>query len=74
MTPWGGVKPGTYAAPVSEGLVPLLERPWVYNLPNPTKIPRPAINLLEPPPGTLIIGPKPVMGGTGNEVIFPLGF
>ena len=27
-----------------------------------------------PPPGTPIIGPRPVVGGTGNEVIFPMGY
>jgi len=30
--------------------------------------------MLRPPPNTMIIGPRPVAGGTGNEVLFPWGF
>jgi RHS repeat-associated protein len=73
VTPSGGVTAGTYAAPASDGLVPLAERARVYNLPNP-EIPRANVTVLQPPAGTPIIGPKPVMGGTGDEVIFPDGF
>jgi RHS repeat-associated protein len=73
MTPRGGVTPGTFAAPLSDGLIPLVNRASVYNLPSP-KILRPNMFILKPPPGTLIIGPRPVVGGTGNEVIFPSGF
>jgi hypothetical protein len=28
---------------------------------------------ITPPAGTPIIGPRPVMGGLGNEVVFPMG-
>jgi len=73
MTPSGGVTPGTYAAPASDGIVPLANRAPVYNLPSP-QIPRPAVITLTPPAGTPIIGPRPVVGGTGNEVIFPTGY
>jgi RHS repeat-associated protein len=73
ITSTGGVTPGTYAAPISDGLVPLSERASVYSLPNP-EIPRSEVFTLRPPADTLIIGPKPVRGGTGNEVIFPFGF
>jgi RHS repeat-associated protein len=73
VTPSGGVRPGTYAAPASDGVVPAGQRVSTYNLPDP-QIPRPNYVMLEPPAGTPIIGPGPVMGGTGNEVIFPFGF
>ena len=73
VTPRGGVSPGTYAAPVSDGLVPVGQRISTYNLPSPN-IARPNSVLLEPPAGTPIIGPRSVFGGTGNEVIFPSGF
>jgi RHS repeat-associated protein len=73
VTPSGGVTPGTFAAPASDGLIPLANRVPVYNLPSP-QIPRPNAITLTPPPGTSIIGPRPVMGGTGNEVIFPMGY
>jgi RHS repeat-associated protein len=73
VTRGGGVRPGTYAAPRSDGLVPVAERPGVYNLPDPS-IPRTEVYFLEPPANTLVIGPRPVMGGTGNEVLFPWGF
>ena len=69
-----GVKMGTYAAPASDGIVPLNQRASVYNLPNP-EIPRPVVHLLNPAPERLIIGPRRVMGGRdGNEVIFPSGY
>ncbi len=73
VTSGGGVTPGTYAAPVSDGFVSVRRRGGVYNLPNP-EIPRTSISILEPPPGTPIVGPRPVSGGTGNEVLFPQGF
>jgi RHS repeat-associated protein len=73
VTSSGGVTPGTFAAPASDGLVPISDRAAVYNLPNP-EISRPNAITLQPPAGTAIIGPKPVEGGTGSEVIFPNGF
>jgi RHS repeat-associated protein len=73
VTPRGGVTPGTYAAPASDGLVPVGQRISTYNLPSPN-IPRTNYVMLEPPPGTPVIGPRTVVGGTGNEVIFPFGF
>jgi hypothetical protein len=69
----GGVAPGTFAAPTSDGIIPLADRAQTYNLPNP-EIPRPVIKILTPPAGTPIIGPRPVAGGPGNEVIFPTGY
>ena len=71
ITPGGGVTPGTFAAPISDGLVPVEFRTGVYNLYGPEL--RTDAYLLRPPPGTPIIGPRPVVGGTGNEVIFPNG-
>lgn len=72
ITP-SGVTPRTFAAPVSDGLVPLEQRVSTYNLPNP-EIPRPNVFTLRPPAGTPVIGPRPVMGGPGNEVLFPYGY
>ena len=71
ITSGGGVTPGTFAAPISDGLVPVELRTGVYNLYGPEI--RTDAYLLRPPPGTPIIGPRPVAGGTGNEVIFPNG-
>jgi RHS repeat-associated protein len=73
ITPNGGVSPGTFAAPAGDGFVPLADRPTVYNMPSP-EIPRSNAITLTPPPGTSIVGPRPVVGGTGNEVIFPIGY
>lgn len=73
ITPSGGVKPGTFAAPASDGFIPVADRVSVYNLPSP-QITRPNTVTLTPPPETPIIGPRPVVGGTGNEVIFPRGY
>ena len=73
ITTSGGVTPGTYAAPASEGIVSVTGRGSVYNLPSP-EILRTETYVLRPPTGTAIIGPKPVVGGTGSEVIFPFGF
>jgi hypothetical protein len=68
ITPGGGVTPGTYAAPISDGFVPVEFRTSVYNLYGPEI--RTDAYLLRPPSGTPIIGPRPVVGGPGNEVIF----
>jgi len=68
----GNVAPGTYAAPASDGVVPVSGRAGAYNLPSP-EIPRSQVFQLQPAAGTPIIGPRPVAGGTGNEVIFPAG-
>ena len=73
ITRRGGVTRGTYAAPASDGLIPVTDRVSVYNLPSP-EIPRPNAVTLQPPPGTTVVGPRPVSGGTGSEVIFPLGY
>ncbi len=73
ITSGGGVTPGTFAASASDGLVPVAQRSSVYNLPTP-EILRPNVFTLRPPPGTPVIGPRSVVGGTGNEVIFPNGF
>lgn len=54
-------------------LIPMADLAPTYNLPSP-QIPRPNVNILTPPGGTPIIGPRPVVGGTGNEVIFPMGY
>jgi hypothetical protein len=72
ISPNGNVAPGTYAAPASDGVVPVLDRAGAYNLPNP-EIPRTQVFQLQPAAGTPIFGPRPVVGGTGNEVIFPDG-
>ncbi|HEU5363886.1 MAG TPA: RHS repeat-associated core domain-containing protein, partial [Hanamia sp.] len=73
ITQRGGVIPETYAAPSSDGIIDLERRISVYNLPG-KDIPRPNTFILKPPVGTPIIGPRPVAGGTGNEVFFPFGF
>lgn len=73
VTSSGGVAPNTFAAPSSDGLIPLADRIRFYNLPS-AQIPRPNVITLTPPQGTLIIGPRPVVGGPGNEVIFPIGY
>jgi hypothetical protein len=73
ITANGGTKPGTFAAPVTDGLVPVGQRASTYNLPSPG-LTRSSAVILEPPAGTAIIGPRTVRGGTGNEVFFPFGF
>jgi RHS repeat-associated protein len=73
VKPTGGVTPGTFAAPASDGLVPVRSRVSTYNLPSPG-IPRSTHVILAPPAGTAIVGPRPVLGGTGNEVLFPYGY
>ena len=72
MTPKGGLLPGTYAAPGSEGVLPQGALPSRYNVPSPA-IPRQVYYEVKPPPGTWVEGPRPVMYGTGNEVFFPFG-
>jgi len=72
VTSEGGLKPGTYTAPGSEGILPKSQLPSRYNLPDP-QIPRNTYYEVTPPAGTWVEGPKPVMGGSGSEVIFPNG-
>ncbi|MGV3637524.1 MAG: hypothetical protein ACO1NQ_07735 [Flavobacteriales bacterium] len=72
VTATGGVTPGTYAAPASDGLRLLDDVIPTYNLFRP-EVPRVNYVQLTPPPGTLVVGPRPVAGGTGNEVLFPMG-
>lgn len=69
----GGLAPGSYAAPMSDGFIPVADRIGFYNLPS-SSIPRTSATIFTPPAGTPIIGPRPVIGGPGNEVIFPFGF
>ncbi len=67
-----GLAPGTYAAPSSEGMLP---RPLLnsrYNLPYPD-VPRTRAFIVSPSEGTWIVGPRPVIGGSGAEVFFPFG-
>jgi RHS repeat-associated protein len=73
VTELGGVSPGTYATPLTDGIASVELRPTIYNLPSPN-IPRTETIVLSPPAGTTIIGPRPVVGGSGNEVLFPFGF
>jgi len=70
--PNGEVAPGTFAAPWSEGPLNLNQLNEYYNLPD-VQFPRTQMFEINPPAGTLIIGPRPVQGGIGNEVIFPSG-
>jgi RHS repeat-associated protein len=75
VTPEGGLRPGTYAAPASEGILTQTELSIPggrYNFPNP-QIPRSVYYIINPAARGWIIGPKPVPGGTGYEVIFPFG-
>jgi hypothetical protein len=73
VTASGSVRAGTYAAPVSNGVVPLELRASTYNLPSPNILRSDAI-ILRPPAGTPVIGPRSVVGGLGDEVIFPFGY
>ena len=73
ITQSGGVTPNTYAAPVSDGLIPENLRNSYYNLPMPDIL-RPDVYYLNPSAGTPIIGPRPVIGGIGNEVNFWWGY
>jgi hypothetical protein len=72
VTGQGGLVPGTFVAPSSEGLLPQSALNLRYNLPSP-EIPRVNVFEISPPAGTWVNGPKPVVGGTGYEVIFPYG-
>ncbi len=72
VTPDKGLLPGTFAAPFEEGLLPQDQVPGEYNLPDP-EIPRIVAFPITPPAGTWVIGPRPVIGGPGNEVMFPYG-
>ena len=72
VTPSGGLQPGTFAAPASDGIQPVGSLNNLYNLPNP-EIPRTSYFQITPPGGTAIIGPRSVIGGSGSEVIFPFG-
>jgi hypothetical protein len=72
VTPNGGLQPGTYAAPSSQGVRPQQSLVELYNLPNP-QIPREVFFWIRPPAGTPIVGPRSVVGGTGTEVFFPSG-
>ena len=73
VTSSGGVTPETFAAPTSDGLLPIRLRASTYKLPDP-HIARPTVITLRPSPGTAVIGPRSVVGGTGNEVFFPFGY
>ena len=73
VTSSGGVTPQTFAAPASDGLVPIHLRASTYKLPS-SHIPRPIVKTLAPPPGTAVIGPRSVVGGPGNEVMFLFGY
>jgi RHS repeat-associated protein len=72
VTPGGGLLPGTYAAPSSEGILQNTRLSTQYNLPDP-QIARTLYYEIKPPQGTWVEGPRPVVGGGGNEVIFPFG-
>lgn len=72
VTSEGGLTPGTFVAPASEGLLPQGALNLRYALPSP-EIPRVNVFKVSPPPGTWVNGPRPVVGGTGNEVVFPFG-
>jgi hypothetical protein len=72
VTPEGGLLPGTYAAPSSDGILQNTRLSSQYNLPDP-QIPRTLYYEIKPPAGTWVEGPRPVIGGGGNEVIFPYG-
>jgi hypothetical protein len=68
----GSVAPGTFAAPATDGVQPQPALNGAYNLPNP-EIPRTNVTEIKPPAGTLVVGPRSVQGGTGNEVIYVNG-
>lgn len=72
VTAGGGLTPGTFVAPVSEGILPQGALNLRYALPSP-EIPRVNVFEVAPPPGTWVIGPRSVDGGTGIEVLFPFG-
>jgi RHS repeat-associated protein len=70
--PNGQLAPNTFAG--VSGDQPLTSSQVIdfYNLPTPS-IPRTNAFCIRPPAGTLVVGPKPVSGGTGYEVLFPAG-
>jgi RHS repeat-associated protein len=68
----GEVAPGTFAAPSSDGKIDMNVLGQYYKLPD-AQIPRTQMFEIRPPAGTPIIGPRPVPGGIGNEVVFPRG-
>jgi len=72
VTPQRGLTPGTYAAPSSEPLLSQKQLAIRYNLPSPD-IPRTVRYNVNPGPLDVIVGPRPVAGGTGYEVYFPFG-
>ena len=72
VTPAGGLQPGTFAAPASEGVQSQSLLNHLYNLPNP-EIARGTYFKVNAPAGTPVIGPRPVVGGSGSEVVFPFG-
>jgi RHS repeat-associated protein len=72
VTLLGGVEPFTYAAPLSDGITSLRLVNDRYNLPIKF-VDRTIYWVITPPAGTPIIGPRPVVGGSGNEVFFPMG-
>ena len=72
LTPSGGLAPDTYVAPASE--LPLA-RHAIYNryqLPHP-ELPRGRMLYGIRAPGDLVVGPRPVSGGSGIEAHFPFG-
>jgi hypothetical protein len=71
VTDLGGLRPGTFAAPASELPVPLADRAVRFNLPDPQILRTRELSIQAP--GDWVIGPRPVSGGTGNEVLFPFG-
>lgn len=71
VTELGGLRSNTFAAPTSELPVPLAERATRFNLPDPQILRTRELSIRAP--GDLVIGPRPVTGGTGNEVLFPFG-
>ena len=66
----GGLRPGGFATPN-----PNLSGQGAQGVLNlaPGRVPRNAMYPVQPVPGTPIIGPRPVVGGSGYEVLFPNG-
>jgi hypothetical protein len=73
IAPNGGVAPGTFAGgQAADSTMGSYGASVNYNLPRPDII-RDVQYTITPPQGTWIIGPRPVAGGIGNEVVFPFG-
>ena len=72
VTAQGGLAPGTFVAPSSEGVLPQSALNLRYNLLSP-EIPRVGVFQVSPPPGTWVVGPRSVVGGLGGEAMFPFG-